>query len=63
MTTFIIPDNYVVSMEYQRDRVRIFVNDMNIVSRVPMIGWYDMYDMDKFIYSYIVYYLYPFKNR
>ena len=63
MTTFIIPDNYAVSMEYQRDRVRIFVNDMNIVSRVPMIGWYDMYDMDKFIYFLHFTLFIPLKNR
>lgn len=62
MTTFIIPDNYAVSMEYQRDRVRIFVNDMNIVSRVPMIGWYDMYDMDKFIYFLYCTLFIPFKK-
>jgi len=35
---FIIPEDSLVSADYRTDRVRVFINEENLVSRKPMIG-------------------------
>ena len=38
LNTFIIPDGSPVTMDYRLDRVRIFVDDSNVVASVPNRG-------------------------
>ena len=38
LNTFIIPEGSPVTMDYRLDRVRIFVDDSNVVASVPNRG-------------------------
>ncbi|XP_076467852.1 uncharacterized protein LOC143298782 [Babylonia areolata] len=38
LQVFKVPDGAPVTMDYRQDRVRVFVNDQDVVVSVPMTG-------------------------